>query len=482
MRKHAVASVVIGVSSCLAVPGAASAGTIGPDVIVSDIYEVGAYGNEGAYAGYSFGTESCNIGDAPAIWIDTQPSPNQHPVIGANVYRLKAVDGATRFEQIGMSWLKHSFCAVDGDVCGTCQTGLGCDWLGVGCSDPYDATLNGTQQRLGPRSEVNPWTGAFPYPYALAWRQTGGATYKRVRLAGSDLDPEQNEEASYFVEVMYVTTDEPAYGTQYNNASYRPLDVFPGFLPGTFVVTLAGSTIQQSTAVDAWADHDPGVVVHTSAPSGVRGAEPTDGIFFVGSKATELDDGRWHYEYLVYNYNADRAAASFAVPVPPGVTATEPEFHDVDYHSGEPQDGTDWSVSLPGGGGSVAWGTTAFSADPNANAIRWNTGYSFRFRADAGPVEGSARIGLFKPAPPEAPDAPGEVFVTALVPGAASCLGDVNGDGITNGADLSVLIGSFGASVAPGTMGDLNGDGIVNGADLSVLIGDFGCDASFPSG
>lgn len=55
-----------------------------------------------------------------------------------------------------------------------------------------------------------------------------------------------------------------------------------------------------------------------------------------------------------------------------------------------------------------------------------------------------------------------------------ACAGDANGDSLVNGADLSVLLGQFGQSVAAGTGGDLNGDGVVNGADLSVLLGRFG--------
>lgn len=60
----------------------------------------------------------------------------------------------------------------------------------------------------------------------------------------------------------------------------------------------------------------------------------------------------------------------------------------------------------------------------------------------------------------------------------AGCTGDVNGDGRSNGSDLSIMIGFFGMSVAPGTFGDVNGDGVVNAADLSVLITDFGCDSN----
>lgn len=57
------------------------------------------------------------------------------------------------------------------------------------------------------------------------------------------------------------------------------------------------------------------------------------------------------------------------------------------------------------------------------------------------------------------------------------CAADINGDGVTDSADLSVVLGSFGSSVPPGTSGDLNGDGVVDSADLSALVGDFGCSA-----
>jgi hypothetical protein len=49
----------------------------------------------------------------------------------------------------------------------------------------------------------------------------------------------------------------------------------------------------------------------------------------------------------------------------------------------------------------------------------------------------------------------------------ANVLGDLNNDGLVNGADLGTLLGAWGT---PGP-GDLNGDGIVNGADLGVLLG-----------
>ena len=64
-------------------------------------------------AAYSFQTVSCNLGEQDAIWIDdtnlANPLRNQHPVIGNTLFRLR--NG--RFEQIGLGWLKHGFCALD---------------------------------------------------------------------------------------------------------------------------------------------------------------------------------------------------------------------------------------------------------------------------------------------------------------------------------------------------------------------------------
>ena len=51
----------------------------------------------------------------------------------------------------------------------------------------------------------------------------------------------------------------------------------------------------------------------------------------------------------------------------------------------------------------------------------------------------------------------------------ATVLGDLNGDGLVNGADLGGLLGAWGT---PGP-GDLDGNGIVNGADLGIMLGEW---------
>ena len=63
----------------------------------------------------------------------------------------------------------------------------------------------------------------------------------------------------------------------------------------------------------------------------------------------------------------------------------------------------------------------------------------------------------------------------ASCPGGGGCVGDLDGDGDTDLADLGILLADFGC-VPPGTCpGDLDGDGDTDLADLGILLADFGC-------
>ena len=110
-----------------AIPGTGDGGTasVGPDVIVGAVNGIAAYTpglfNSVSYASYAFGTTSCNIGTTQLQWV---PNPsNFHPTIPQNLYRIKG----GRFEQIGLSWCKHGFCALQETLCGACTpAGSGC--------------------------------------------------------------------------------------------------------------------------------------------------------------------------------------------------------------------------------------------------------------------------------------------------------------------------------------------------------------------
>ena len=189
MSRSITAGRAVLVAFALASPGAVAARP-GPDVIVGDIPGTLHYGLVGTKRAYSIATTSCNAGDQMLAWVD---STNQHPVISQNMYRL--MNG--RFEQLGQSWLKHGYCALQGSLCySDCQPNpTGCPALGVHCSDPYSASLNGDQMGLGPKFEVNAATGWFPYPFT-GEGLTGDAIYKRLQVLDSELN---NPGALYFV-------------------------------------------------------------------------------------------------------------------------------------------------------------------------------------------------------------------------------------------------------------------------------------------
>ncbi len=389
----------------------------GADVIVGDLEgPIIRWGEVGGISAYSVGTHSCNVGDVPLPWI---ANTNEHPVIAQNLYRLH--DG--RFEQIGMSWLKHGFSALTLDLCsGDCVDPGTSSQLGVGCSDPYNAGLNGNQTGsagnggLGPRFEVNAATGFFQYPYT-AQGMGGNAIYKRLQVHSDDLDAALYPGALYFIEGQYVSAADALAGNDDNNASHRR--VAPD---GELDLDFIGETVREQPAILAWEAADPGVGVDFVDVAG-------DGRFILAARATDLGAGRWSYEYALYNMSSDRSAGSFTVETLPGVAVLETGFHDVDYHSGEPFDGTDWPAAVDSPGGTVSWSTTDFAIDPDANAVRWATLYNFRLEAVAAPGPAGAEIGLFRPGSPAS--------MTVTTVGPAVDEGTVFADGFESGDTAS---------------------------------------------
>ncbi|MCZ6836981.1 MAG: hypothetical protein O7G85_14490, partial [Planctomycetota bacterium] len=384
-------------------------------------------------------------------------------VIGQNLYRLHD----KRFDQIGMSWLKHSFCAVDEFdemFCGVCQPNFDCDWLAIGCADTYGTFLNGNQPGMGPRSEVNAANGAYTFPYVLQAGASGDAIFKRLQVQVDDLNPDLNPGAQYFMEAYYLTTDEQAWANQYNNASYR--ECFVGGLSGggyNLSYNVGIEIEQVSTGLDAWQDIDTGVQIATISIAG-------DGDLHVGSRATDNQDGTWHYEYAVYNYNSDRSVQCFSVPTG-CTTVTNAGFNDVDSHSGEPYSIADWTqIDL---GGRYEWQSETFDVNADANAIRWNTMYSFRFDSPNPPVDGLAKIMLFKPG------ADPEQSVSVVHPMREPCSADiVEANGIVNVNDLLFLLAEWGESGL--SAADIDGtseqcpDDVVDVTDLLTLLAQWG--------
>jgi hypothetical protein len=379
----------------------------GPDVIVGNVEDVAQFtAPVGTQVGLAIGTDSCNNGDQPIDWFALPQT--DHPVVPQNLYRMSGgANNDARFEQIGQSWMKHTFLALEQSVCGTCNTS-GCQTgshLCPGCSDPYTSGLNGDQGSIGSRAWINPFTGSFPSNANNHNNHIHDGVSHRILVETSDLIPGQNVGASYFGEAAYISPHEytwcqshPTQCNMFNNYSYRQFSVTGG--PSFFGFPAVGSTVRMQAAILAWAVT--GATVNPIQPD-----PGNDGIWLMGYKITSPSAGVWHYEYALFNQNLDRGIQSFSVALNAGVNISNIGFHAPPQHPGWANDGTfnnqgysstPWSVTQTSD--SITWNTETFAQNQNANAIRWGTLYNFRFDADQPPQTASATVGFFKTGSP----------------------------------------------------------------------------------
>jgi hypothetical protein len=378
----------------------------GPDVIVGELPEMAQFGSAGTQVGLGVGTTSCNNGDQPVDWFQL---PNtDHPVIPQNFYRMSGgANNNERFEQVGHSWMKHAFFALEGDDCS-----LGCNTNGCatgshlcpGCSDPYGSGLNADQNGIGSRAWVNPFTGAFPSNANDHNGHVHDGVSHRIRVEVNDLNTTLNPGAIYFAEAQYIAPSEyawcqvhPGQCNMYNNVSYRQY-IVSGITNFTF--SPLGSTVRMQPAITAWAGT--GATVNQIEPD-----PGNDGIWFIGYKVTNPTTGVWHYDYAVYNENLDRSIQSFSVPLGAGANISNIAFHAPPQEPGWANDGTfnnqgyssaPWAVTQDAG--SITWNTETIAQNQNANAVRFGTLYNFRFDADQPPQTANATIGFFKTGSP----------------------------------------------------------------------------------
>ena len=431
-----------------AVVASASASLAQPDVVLTGINSITNYGQVGNIYAYAIGSNTCNNGNQNFNWTN-----NGTPGIAMNMYRL--VDG--RLTQVGQSWVKTACCAAAGGGCvGTCN-GQGGSVLGAGCLDVYSSGWNGGQGRLATKNGINPYTRSFGNAIGGG---TTNAINRRLQVPAAELVVNSSANL-YFVEGVYVCTEE-TLATSMNNASYRRITMATaGGTP-----TLQGTIAQGIPAIRAWRDNGLGVGVVDNRVIINTLDIPAEGRFWTGYKVTDLGNGQWLYDYAIFNLNSHVAANSLTIPVPAGVNVSGMGFKDVNYHSGDTSDNTDWTMTNTGG--TMTWTGPNFATTPNGNSLRWGTMYNFWFTADQPPVNVQANMGLFRPHTvqsinftaqgPDAPTSPcdydfnqdenvdlsdaqnmAQVFVGTLTPGANWLSGDMNGDENADLTDAQIL-------------------------------------------
>ena len=400
----------------VAIPCAALAG---PDIIPGSITSVTNYGELGGTRAVAAGLAMCNIGDAN---LTINAITNQHAVITQNLYRVES-DGVT---QIGMSWVTHTFCALQQSLCGTCTPAqVTCTELGVGCSDVMGGGLAGSQSNLSSRTDVDASVAIFSFPFTPA---AGNSLFKRLQYSTDDVNPATHPGARYFVELVTLAPDDAAAGNGANGAAYREVTIRPDGGLGSFL----GDTVRELPAIYAWQDIDPTVQISFVDI-------PGDGRVYVASKASDLGNGSWRYAYTVMNLNSHESVRGISVPSAGG-GGSNLAFAGIDYHSGDTVDSTDWAGLSTGT--TVSWETATPASDPDANAIRWATGYSFSFESTAAPADGTVELETYR--------SQTVLNIGAVTPAAGSvCVGDCDMSGAIDFGDLVEMLFHFGLDFVP---------------------------------
>ncbi|MEZ6197730.1 MAG: hypothetical protein R3F20_18740 [Planctomycetota bacterium] len=388
------------------------------------------YNPAGGHDALSVGAITCNSGPGAANW---NGATADHPVFVQQLYRLSQ----GRFEMVGLSWARHATIAAPATDCGACTASPGVS-LPANCSDPLSAGLMASQTRLGPRSEIDPQTGQFPFP-ATDLSTTGDATFKRLRVPLAELDPALHPGARWFVETRVVSASDAGVDAPLQNTSWRELTVTGGPNNFLFALTPGESTQVGEPALFAWRDIDASVQV-------TEVLVPGDGRFLVAFRSEPLPGGSFRYEFALSNVDSNRAARGFRVTLPVGAAVSDFRFHGVSHHSGESFSDAPWTPLATAT--EMGWATDDFALDPDANALRWGTQYNFGFTSDLPPDTQAIDVALdlFAPGTP--------TEVTVAVP-PVTFLSVVQGDdqsgnfGEDFGVPLEIFaVDSFGNPVA----------------------------------
>ena len=428
--------------------------TEGPDMAVTGIDGLIQVGRVGETVALSLESTICNVGTEPVDWV-ANPDPN-HPFLIFNLYRLEN----DRFEQMGESWAKHGITASQDEKCGVpCNEFVFGLRLGVGCSDTYGQDLNSDQSHMGPRSEINPWTGYFEYPGSyidVHGQDLHDEVEHRLQARDSDIDPLLHPDARFFVELIVVGHDD---FHRDNNIAYREFTV-SGSSGGVWGFELVGP-VHVGPALSEWSVDSIDVINDL----------PDDGRVHVTSKVSRNLDGSWHYEYALFNRDMVRAVDGFVLEIDEALDITNVGFHAP--LTEEPGFGNyEWLNYRDAD--SFIWVTAFTIATPVPNPMRWGSLYNFRFDALTAPEDSEAVLSLFQSG------IPASVTVGILAPSApvevsGFLRGDCDGDGFVGGTvgdALNTLNYLFIGDVTPGCLAacDFDGAGFIDMSDVIASL------------
>lgn len=312
---------------------------------------------------------------------------DQHPFLVWNLYRI--ADG--RIEMLAASGAKHAFFSTNVN-CGSTSCGSN-HVLWPQCEDTYSTGNNDTSTYQGPRDEIvaslGQWDncGSFFDP-GCTGNQTDYAGQWRHRLL---VDPGELQQpgAEYFVDAWYVIQYDIDI---WNSMGYRPVAPSPSgagwnMNPGVFS--------EGEPAISEWVAEDESdpmaahtlITIDSETPDDPYPGNMPQGHLRLLVKVSEVEPGRYRYNYALQNYDFDRGLEKFRISIPAGSTVFDTFFNDIDSDADN-----DWDVVI--GDDHVL-----FQA-PTGNPLKWFSLFNFEIETDAAPVDSVVWLDLCGSQPP----------------------------------------------------------------------------------
>jgi hypothetical protein len=345
-----------------------------------------------------------NVGDASVAWYAkfSAPAPpygnDQHPFLVWNLYRLDADGGLV---QIGASAAKHAFHTINA----VCDCGDG-NVLYPGCEDTYGGFSNDYPSGLAPRREIVPFTAQWGRCGSLYDKDCDGRRdaddgllpddaynrAKRLTVREAELLRSRHPGARWFLEYWYVVRDDADPWNTIGLMEIVPQKVRgQGADPNAYVWRFDVADFRRGSLLDRWLD---------DAPAGGwkrRSLVTTpQGRALLGTRVTPLADGRFVYDYALFNLDLTVARTSGQTPnlrveqnlgIERFSVFADPQAHiDGTGFDAVADSGVIWPAAR--GEDRVTW------SRGTAGALDWGLTFRFGFVSDLAPRDSTAHLGI----------------------------------------------------------------------------------------
>jgi hypothetical protein len=308
-----------------------------------------------------------NIGTADVPWHQQFSSPqppyntDQHPFLNWSIYR--EVDG--RFEQLGYSGVKHAFLTINSNCTINCGDS---HILWLGCEDVYGTGNNDSSFALGPREEIEAFTGVWencgsffdPKPCTGSHQNSSnGLDQNRLSVYNEDLlDPDNT---GVYMQAWYLIRDDINI---FNSMGYKQIS--PTQVNTSWSMN-PSSTFVNKPALDSYVASNTNTTTEAS-----QTVASNEGHYTVAVKVIDLGSGLYRYNYAVENYDFDPKFDLYKLPLPALSQLTDTVFVDP-----ERDDSNNWTFERNGEYLEITGN--------QQNQQDWGMLFSFSFTTDSAP-------------------------------------------------------------------------------------------------